>query len=146
MAFNIRVYGILINDKNEVLLSDENRFGRKFTKFPGGGLEHGEGLKDCLKREFVEELKLNVEVGELFYLTDHYQQSAFSENDQIISIYYHVVTSDTSGIKTVDTIFDFDSGDQEVHRWMPLNELTEDSVTFPIDKRVVSQLVESKFT
>ncbi|MEX2484567.1 MAG: NUDIX hydrolase [Brumimicrobium sp.] len=142
MAFNIRVYGILINDKNEVLLSDESRFGKKFTKFPGGGLEQGEDLKDCLKREFVEELQLEVEVGDLIYLTDFFQQSAFNENDQIISVYYHVYTPLTSKIETVNTPFNFKSGNQEVHRWVALEDLRKDDVTFPIDKKVVGVLME----
>lgn len=140
MGFNIRVYGILINDNNEVLLSDENRFGRKFTKFPGGGLEQGEGLIDCVKREYMEELQLNVEVGDLFYLTDFFQESAFNENDQIISVYYRVSSSDTSKIEVVENRFDFDSGKQEVHRWVSLNDLRENDVTFPIDKKVVLKL------
>ena len=50
---NIRVYGIIINDENQVLLSDELRFGNAFTKFPGGGLEWGEGTKDCLKLSLI---------------------------------------------------------------------------------------------
>ena len=53
--FNLRVYGILINKNNEVLLSSELRFEKPMIKFPGGGLEFGEGLVDCLKREFQEE-------------------------------------------------------------------------------------------
>lgn len=143
MAFNIRVYGILMNDKNQVLLSDENRFGRKFTKFPGGGLEQGEGLKDCLKREFFEELELDVKVGELVYLTDFYQQSAFNENDQIISIYYRVESSETSKILTKTNRFDFEPDDQEVQRWVNLQDLNKDDVTFPIDKIVVELLVRN---
>ncbi len=60
--FNIRVYGLLFNDQGDILVSDEERFGNRFTKFPGGGLEFGEGLSDCLKREFIEELNQNIEV------------------------------------------------------------------------------------
>ncbi|EPB65599.1 putative protein RfaE, domain II, partial [Ancylostoma ceylanicum] len=86
--FNIRVYGILINEHNEVLISDEHRWGMSFTKFPGGGLEWGEGLKDCLIREFREELSINIEIGELFYCTDFFVESAFKKTDQLISIYY----------------------------------------------------------
>lgn len=141
MAFNIRVYGILINDQQEVLLSDENRFGKNFTKFPGGGLEQGEGLKDCLIREFIEELNLKVEVKSLCYLTDFYQQSAFNENDQIISVYYYVETKDWKEISTVDKPFDFTSKTQEIHRWVALNKLSTEDVTFPIDKKVVAILI-----
>ncbi|RZK13557.1 MAG: NUDIX hydrolase, partial [Flavobacterium sp.] len=49
--FNVRVYGVLINHDNQVLISDEQSGGRTFSKFPGGGLELGEGLIDALKRE-----------------------------------------------------------------------------------------------
>src|SRR5207237_2093915 len=88
--FNIRVYGILINDKKQVLVSDEFIRGNYYTKFPGGGLERGEGTRDCLKREFMEEMNLIVEVGDHIYTTDFYQQSAFNPEHQIISIYYYV--------------------------------------------------------
>jgi 8-oxo-dGTP pyrophosphatase MutT (NUDIX family) len=141
MAFNIRVYGILMNDKEEVLLSDENRFGREFTKFPGGGLEQGEGLKDCLKREFMEELQIDVEVADLIYLTDFYQQSAFNDKDQIISVYYQVKSSETSKVSTKSTPFDFKPGDEEVHRWISVSDLKTDDLTFPIDKIVVALLI-----
>src|SRR5205814_1485749 len=87
--FNIRVYGILINDKKQVLVSDEYIRGNYYTKFPGGGLEFGEGTRDCLKREFKEEMNLEVEVGDHIYTTDFYQMSAFNSLHQIISIYYY---------------------------------------------------------
>ena len=103
----IRVYGILIDENKRVLLSDEFIRGDYFTKFPGGGLELGEGTRDCLKREFKEETGLDVIVGDHIYTTDYYQQSAFNPNDQIISIYYFVPAEDVSGlnIKTKDFRF-----------------------------------------
>ncbi len=76
--FNIRVYGILINEQKQILVSDEFIRGNYYTKFPGGGLEIGEGTRDCLKREFKEEMNLNVEVGDHLYTTDFYQKSAFN--------------------------------------------------------------------
>ncbi|RFC53383.1 NUDIX domain-containing protein [Brumimicrobium aurantiacum] len=140
MAFNIRVYGILINDKQEVLLSDERRVGKEFTKFPGGGLELGEGIKDCLIREFDEELNLKIEVGELLYLTDFYQKSAFNEDDQIISIYYFVNTIEPQSIKTNSLPFDFEKDAIEAHRWKSLKNIVKEDLTFPIDQKVVEML------
>lgn len=140
MAFNIRVYGVLINTKDEVLLSDERRFGREFTKFPGGGLEHGEGLKDCVKREFKEELNLDIEVRDLIYLTDFYQESAFNKDDQIISVYYAVASEETDSIETSKRPFDFNGDAIESYRWKSLSELTKEDLTFPIDKVVVDLL------
>lgn len=142
MAFNIRVYGILINSDNEVLLSDEKRFGKEFTKFPGGGLEHGEGIKDCLIREFQEELDIVIEVNELIYLTDYYQESAFNKEDQIISIYYSVSTQNESGINGKTKPFDFVGDAIESHRWIKKTALKEDDLTFPIDRKVAGIICE----
>ena len=74
--FNVRVYGILIKD-GKVLVSDEYIKGNKITKFPGGGLEFGEGTIECIKREFIEEMQLPVEVISHFYTTDFFVSSAF---------------------------------------------------------------------
>ena len=87
--FNIRVYGILINN-GQLLVSDEYIKKNKITKFPGGGLEFGEGPKDCLIREFKEELNLSIKVIEHYYTTDFCVNSSFDTNSQIISIYYIV--------------------------------------------------------
>jgi 8-oxo-dGTP diphosphatase len=133
--FNIRVYGICINEQHEILLSDESYKGHSFTKFPGGGLEWGEGTRDCLKREFLEEFQLEIEVGELFYLTDFFQVSAFSENDQVVSVYYRISLP-------IDVIHHELIGDKgERLRWKALAELRETDVTFPIDKQVVQQIL-----
>src|SRR6185295_11099957 len=88
--FNLRVYGILLGENKQVLVSDEFIRGGYYTKFPGGGLEFGEGTRDCLKREFMEEMQLKVEVGDHIYTTDFFQMSAFNPSQQIISIYYFV--------------------------------------------------------
>src|SRR5260370_33919733 len=90
MTITVRVYGILINESRQVLVSDEYIRGNYYTKFPGGGLELGEGTRDCLKREFKEEMDLDVQVEDHIYTTDYFQMSAFNPEDQIISIYYFV--------------------------------------------------------
>lgn len=134
--FNIRVYGLLINERNEVLLSDEQRFGQAFTKFPGGGLEWGEGTVACLQREFLEEFNLVIEVGELFYFTDFFQQSAFREEDQVLSVYYriHIPT------QAIDHLLQTQTANEEQLRWLSLNDLSTESVTFPIDRIVAGKL------
>lgn len=134
--FNIRVYGICFNERNDVLLSNESYQNLNFTKFPGGGLEFGEGMIDCLKREFREEFNLEIEVGELFYLTDFFQVSAFSETDQVISVYYFIKTD----IDQLDQLVKNQTGEEELH-WVKLSELREELFTFPIDKIVARKLV-----
>ena len=142
--FNIRVYGILINDRDEVLIADERRNGISFTKFPGGGLEWGEGLKECLKREFLEELGIDITINELFYCTDFFVESAWNKNDQLISIYYLVDYLDKNELK-----FDVYSlpfmEDEEKFRWIKQNELSDELFTYPIDK-FVGKLLKNSFS
>ncbi|NOW95741.1 NUDIX domain-containing protein [Mucilaginibacter sp. SG564] len=139
--FNVRVYGLLINENNEVLISDEQEYGHRFIKFPGGGLEIGEGLIDGLKREFVEECEVEVEVTGHFYTTDFFVRSAFN-NSQIISVYYKVknITPMNFAIKTIAYDFDGKGDVLQAFRWVKISELTTDDVTFPTDKRVVELL------
>ena len=147
--FNIRVYGILVNEQRQVLVSDELIRGSRYTKFPGGGLEYGEGTRDCLKREFLEEMNLKVEVGEHLYTTDFFQVSAFHPDHQIISIYYYVKPLEPITARLSNVEFDFseqqmtiDNQENEIEtfRFIDWEALTEDSVTLPIDKIVVGMM------
>lgn len=147
--FNIRVYGIIITNDKQVLVSDEFIRGAYITKFPGGGLELGEGTRDCLKREMKEELNLEVEIGEHIYTTDFYQKSAFNPAHQIISIYYFVHPLEPITVNFKNTLFDFEphqiadpNGESEVFRLINWNEFNEEAVTLPIDKVVVTMLKE----
>lgn len=147
--FNIRVYGILINDQNQVLVADEFIRGAYYTKFPGGGLEFGEGTRDCLKREFKEEMELEVEVGDHIYTTDYFQMSAFNPSHQIISIYYYAKALEPIKCALRTDLFDFDdrqmevyhrTGETETFRFIDWEQFTPEAVTLPIDKIVVDLL------
>ena len=141
--FNVRVYGLLINDQDEILVSDEQEYGMQFTKFPGGGLEYGEGLPDGLKREFMEECNAEIEVLEHFYTTDFFVKSAFNDS-QIISVYYKVINLNVLNLPFKTKVFDFD-GEGDVlqsFRWIKLNKLSADDFTFPIDKHVAQLLIK----
>lgn len=140
--YNVRVYGLLMNSKDEILLSREHRFGKHFTKFPGGGHELGEGIADCLKREFQEELGIKIHNLTHFYTTEFFQASAFASNDQLISIYYKVDCHQLNEIESGQKSLDIDEGDDHTFLWKPLAELAEDDVTFPIDKLVVKRLIQ----
>lgn len=142
--FNIRVYGLLLNDNSEILVADEFEFGMKFTKFPGGGLELGEGLIDGLKREWMEELGQEIEVIDHFYTTDFFQLSGFHSNQQLISIYYLVKPVSDFKITTAKKPFDFKntSGEMLSFRWLELNNDSKEQLTFPIDKIVINKLIE----
>ena len=148
--FTIRVYGILQDSEQGVLVSDEWIRGDRFTKFPGGGLELGEGTRDCLTREFLEEMNLNVEVGKHLYTTDYFQLSSFNSSHQIISIYYFVNALEkiTAPIRTKP--FDFDEEQLKIYeqqkeietfRFIDLDKLNVDDVSLPIDKKIIQLLL-----
>ena len=151
--FNIRVYGILINDEKQVLVSDEFIRGSYYSKFPGGGLELGEGTRECLKREFKEEMNLNVEVGEHIYTTDFFQVSAFNPSHQIISIYYFVKALEEIEVPLRLKEFDFDEdqlriyekeNEIETFRFIDWDSFSADSMTLPIDKIVAGIVKDNR--
>ena len=140
--FIIRVYGIWIDENENVLLSDEFFRDTYMTKFPGGGLEPGEGTIDGLKREWQEELGVDIQVLNHFYTTDFFQESAFHTDAQIMSIYYLVSPVETPAIELKTQSMDFDVLEEgaEAFRKVSLALLKEEDMTFPIDKKVVQLL------
>ena len=144
--FNIRVYGLLI-DEGHILVTDEFRLGIFMTKFPGGGLKFGEGLIDCLKREFREELSSDIEKISHYYTTDFFQPTSLLETTmQLISIYYRVSIDKPYHFRTTSRKFDFPeiTDGAQCFRWLKIDELSEDDVTFPIDKKIVT-MIQSLF-
>jgi 8-oxo-dGTP diphosphatase len=144
----VRVYGILIDPTHGLLVSDEFIRGNYFTKLPGGGLEFGEGTRDCLVREFIEETGLEVTIGDHIYTTDFYQPSAFRAGDQILSIYYYVNPVSLEPLQTRPVAFDFKpeevadfAGQAEHTRWIPLQQLSEADMSLPIDKIVIDLIL-----
>ena len=144
MIFNIRVYGILINPSNEVLISDELINCKHYTKFPGGGLEFGEGIKDCLIREFKEETLLDMLVDEHIYTTDFFQVSAFNPQHQIISVYYLVKPKVAVDLMKYFQLLNNRENANEYFRWIDLKKLSKNDMSLPIDKIVVD-LIKNKF-
>ncbi len=151
---SIRVYGILINEQKQVLVSDEFIRGNYYTKFPGGGLEVGEGTRDCLKREFLEEMNLNVEVGNHIYTTDIYQQSAFNNVHQILSIYYFAQAIEEIKVPLRNKPFDFDEAQLKIYeekkqietfRFINWDNFSADAVTLPLDK-IAAEIVKQQLS
>lgn len=143
LRFNIRVYGILLNEKGELLLSTESRKGMRFTKFPGGGLDWGEGIRDCIQREIKEELGLKVTTRELFYVTEHFQESAFRSKDQLISIYYLLESDELHTIHNGMESLDPDELDNRFY-WHSISSTNIEELTFPIDQEVF-KILKQKF-
>jgi len=140
--FNVRIYGILI-EHGSVLISDEIHGGLEITKYPGGGLQFGEGIIECLKREFREELETSVDIIRHFYTVDFFQPSAFDASQQVISVYYLVKRATREPIpeKRLKPHLD-ENHISHSFRWIGLNILSKEIFTFPIDKHVTGLLAE----
>ena len=132
--FNIRVYGLWIQDER-VLVSEEIIKRKPFVKFPGGGLELGEGIAHCLHREWKEELGMDIKILEHFYTNDFYQASLFDDS-QVISIYYKV-----EPIHPDNYIINLNENERSY--WVKLSDISKDTFSLPIDKKVGTMLMLS---
>jgi 8-oxo-dGTP diphosphatase len=124
--FNIRIYGLWLKG-NEVLVSEEIIKGTTIVKFPGGGLEWGEGTIEGLKREWQEELGIEIRVLRHYYTTDYFQKSAWDES-QVVSIYYLVEPAEPIDIPH--------HNGQERFYFVPADHNLEAILSLPIDKTI----------
>ena len=137
-AFNVRTYALII-EKGKILLSNELINGKEIIKFPGGGVEFGEGIVDALKREAKEEMNSRLKNIKHFYTTDFFQKSQFKNTDQLISIYYK---ADFFSSKEFTPKEKKPLKDSPVFFWMSLNKLKTELFHFPIDKHVCKLIHE----
>ncbi len=132
--FNLRVYGLWVY-KDALLLLKENYAGRTLEKFPGGGVEPGEGLKDTLIREFKEELNLEISEIEHFYTQDFFVPSIFKDNEQIQTFYYFVQVNNPESLQIkVEGI--------ERLVWLPKTDWANYKAQLPVDNVVMQKLLQ----
>lgn len=137
--FNLRVYALIIDESNRILVSDEYRFGHFFTKFPGGGIEKNEGIVDALKRELQEELDAEMLDSSFFYVNDFHQVSAFDTEHSLVVFYYKVRIHSLEKFGQTSYSIPF-TEETEKQRWVSLYDLQESDLTFPIDQVVLKKL------
>ncbi|MAZ96347.1 MAG: hypothetical protein CMP53_02355 [Flavobacteriales bacterium] len=89
IAFNARCYAIIKSQNNRVLVMKERWHGVDLQKFPGGGLELGEGLLECISREIEEEFRYSqtLEYVHCFTPTDCFS-SRFKPREQLLLNYF----------------------------------------------------------
>lgn len=133
-SFNLRVYALII-ERDSILVSRELIDGKYLYKFPGGGLQHGEGLIEGLQRESMEEMNQNLKNIKHFYTTDFFQQSQFDSKDQLIAIYYKAKLTSKINNKLKVPIKDF-----PVFEWKKITDFSDKELHFPTDKFVFNLL------
>ena len=133
-SFNLRVYALII-ERDSILVSRELIGGKYLYKFPGGGLQYGEGLIEGLQRESMEEMNQNLKNIKHFYTTDFFQQSQFDSKDQLIAIYYKAKLTSKINNKLKVPIKDF-----PVFESKKITDFSEKELHFPTDKFVFNLL------
>lgn len=134
-SINVRVYACVVKDRKVLTLFEEYA-GEPLMKFPGGGLEYGEGLTDCLKREFEEELNVHIEIVEHLYTQENFLVSRFRENEQLLTVYYIVKIVNEEDFIILDPCI-------EKVDWVSIDE-SQNPFTLPVDK-IVFEKLKQKF-
>ena len=80
----IKVRAVILHERK--LLAVRHPHDTSFAALPGGHLEWGEDIKECLSREIVEELGVKPEIGRLFYINNFTQ----TDGKQYIEFFFEV--------------------------------------------------------
>jgi 8-oxo-dGTP diphosphatase len=67
----VRVCGLCVDDNRLLMINHKGIKDGDFWAPPGGGLEFGETLENCLKREFEEETGLDIEIQEFRFIYEY---------------------------------------------------------------------------
>lgn len=66
---DVRV-AIVVLKKDEILLVQHKKKGRRYWLLPGGRVDFGETLIEAIQREMLEEANIKIKVGDLLFVSD----------------------------------------------------------------------------
>lgn len=141
----IRVKGLIINDKNEILLGYSNNT----YQFPGGHLEEGEAISDTLKREIKEETGILITKKELkpFMMIKYYIKNyCNSGKNRCNKIYYIIVNiNDEPDLTKTDYTEDEIKHNYTLRRINLLKVkkiIKNNSKLYPVSEGITKEMVE----
>lgn len=83
---NIRIrIAVVLKQDDKVLMVQHKKNGKKYWLLPGGGLEFGETIEHCAKRELMEETNLDIDIGELLFINESIPPD---NHRQVLNLYY----------------------------------------------------------
>jgi 8-oxo-dGTP diphosphatase len=117
----VRVSGLLEKDGSVLLVEVHSPVaGERIWTPPGGGLEFGESLEACLRREYREETGLEIEVQGLRFINELLEPPFHA-----LEFYFEV--QQTGGILQLGADPEHDMHQQYLHDigWIPIEKLNE---------------------
>lgn len=130
----ISVTAAIIRRGEEVLIAqrsqDQSSHPRKW-EFPGGKIEPGEQAEDCLKRELLEELGIQVQIEALFIVYKHDYNRPDGKRHRFFSFWCEIVEGEPS-LKVHDDL-----------AWVRIEDLPSFDI-IEADKQLVSALLTNK--
>ena len=93
----VRTRGIIICEGE--LLVVKHSHDVNYYALPGGHLEYGETVLECIEREIIEELGVKPQVGRLLYVHDY-----IDENDGVQSVEFFFEIVNGKNYKNIDDV------------------------------------------
>lgn len=120
--FRVSLKAVVLNDKGEILVVKET--GRDWWDIPGGGMDHGESIKDALARELYEEVLFEgeFEYETLFIEDPTYLSSLNLYQTRLIMLVKPKVFTVSSGVDSDEVRF------ASLDRFKDSNIMTEQSI------------------
>lgn len=121
----------LIMCQGKILVAQRKR-GKSLEykwEFPGGKLEKGETLQECLHRELIEEMQLDITVG------NHFIDSEYTYDFGTIVLHAFWATCKSQDVPVVL--------EHEQYKWVGLDELADYDFA-PADKPIIEAIMQQK--
>jgi len=135
-GFLVRVYGLWVR-RGHILVSHEVYQGKSMIKFPGGGVEFGEGLQEALRREWEEECGLSIDICAHFHTTEEPIMSAFHSDIQVLPVYYRI---NVPSLEAKSELPELKGNDEQSFHWELISSLQESLFTFSSDRTAAGVL------
>lgn len=113
---------IIVQDNRLLAIKKEDKDGYYYI-LPGGGQEHGENLHETLKRECIEEINAEVEIGDLLFIREYIGKNhEHFEFDSNVHQTEYMFLCNVKESKVIGNGIIPDDGQIGVE-WLPLQEL-----------------------
>ena len=140
-----RTKGLIINSNNEITLG----YSHKTYQFPGGHLEDGETLEECLLREIEEETGIEIKDAKLkpfekiTYYNKNYHKSGKNRKNEI---YYYIINTDANFDMNNSKLDDWEKDGNFTVKTFPIENVEQvliDSIPDnPINKVIVEEMLD----